>query len=145
MTVTVANQQRRQRIPTERLRQLAASFPTRLESLSIAFVSDAVMSQVNGRYHGVAGPTDILTFDYGAGVGELIISADCAARQARQFRVPLPRELARYVIHGLLHLHGLDDQTPAQRRRMRRAERRWLARWERAGLGPRRAGKMRTR
>jgi probable rRNA maturation factor len=70
----------------------------------------------------------VLSFDYGEGQGELIISVECAVRQVRRYRTTPRRELALYVIHGILHLHGYDDQTPNDRRRMRTAERRLMAR-----------------
>jgi probable rRNA maturation factor len=125
MIVDVRNRQRR-RVNTRQLRQLAERVHTG-QSLSIVFVSDREMAKLNLRYHHVASSTDILTFDYGDGQGELIISVDHAVANARQYRTILARELALYVVHGILHLRGYDDRTPAQRRRMRAAERRLLA------------------
>ena len=131
-SVEVRNRQRR-KVNTERLRQLAESLNTTGLTLSIVLVSDRQMASLNLQYHHVAGPTDILTFDYGEGQGELIISVDHAVSQARRYRSTPARELDLYVIHGLLHLRGYDDRTPAQRRRMRAAERRLLARFARSG------------
>jgi rRNA maturation RNase YbeY len=54
--------------------------------------------------------------------GELYISIDAAVAQARAFRTTWESELARYLIHGLLHLAGYDDHHPSARRRMKRAE-----------------------
>jgi probable rRNA maturation factor len=54
--------------------------------------------------------------------GELFICLDDAVAQAREFRTTWQAELARYVIHGVLHLRGFDDTTPAARRKMKRAE-----------------------
>ena len=125
MTVEVRNRQRR-RVNTRQLRQLAERIHTG-DSLSIVLVSDREMAELNLRYHHVAGPTDILTFDYGEGQGELIISVDHAVSQARRYRTTPARELALYVVHGILHLSGYDDRTPAERQRMRAAERRLLA------------------
>ena len=125
MTVDVCNRQRR-RVNTRQLRQLAERIHTG-QSLSIVFVNDREMAKLNLRYHHVAGPTDILTFDYGDGEGELIISVDHAVANARRYHTTVARELALYVVHGLLHLHGYDDRTPRQRARMRVAERRILS------------------
>jgi rRNA maturation RNase YbeY len=58
--------------------------------------------------------------------GELFICVPEAVAQARRFRVPWQTELLRYVLHGLLHLRGLDDSRPAARRRMKQAEDRCL-------------------
>jgi probable rRNA maturation factor len=58
--------------------------------------------------------------------GELFICPAVAVVQAREFGTDWRSELVRYVIHGLLHLLGHDDQEPAARRRMKQAEGRWL-------------------
>jgi rRNA maturation RNase YbeY len=64
--------------------------------------------------------------------GELFICLDDAVKQAREFRTTWQEELARYVIHGLLHLRGFDDLEPAARRVMKREENRLLRRAGRA-------------
>ena len=58
--------------------------------------------------------------------GEIFICLDDAVAQARLFDTAWQSELARYLLHGLLHLHGFDDQTPAARRRMKLQENRLL-------------------
>jgi probable rRNA maturation factor len=133
MIVEVRNRQRAHRINVARLKKLAAGFNSKFAALSIVLVNDAEMARLNLQYHHTRGPTDILTFDYGEGQGELVISVERAVAQARRFRTTLARELALYVVHGLLHLHGHDDRTPRQRARMRAAERRWLNRLSRYG------------
>jgi probable rRNA maturation factor len=60
--------------------------------------------------------------------GEIFISLDDAVAQARQFRATWQDELVRYLLHGLLHLEGFDDVTPAARVRMKREETRLLRR-----------------
>jgi probable rRNA maturation factor len=62
----------------------------------------------------------------------LFICLDDAVKQAREFRTTWQEELARYVIHGLLHLRGFDDLEPAARRVMKREENRLLRRAGRA-------------
>lgn len=126
MIVEVRNRQRAHRVNTARLQKLAGAFDSKFSALSVVLVSDRQMAGLNLRYHNTPGPTDILTFDYGGGTGELIISVDHAVSQARRYRTTPVRELALYVVHGLLHLAGYDDRTPVQRRRMRAAERRLL-------------------
>jgi probable rRNA maturation factor len=49
-----------------------------------------------------------------------------ASKHAEKYRASLGRELARYIIHGVLHLQGHDDQKPAARRKMKREENRLL-------------------
>ena len=58
--------------------------------------------------------------------GEIFICLDEAVVQARKFRVTVQSELARYLIHGVLHLQGFDDVTPSARRAMKREEDRML-------------------
>jgi probable rRNA maturation factor len=99
-----------------------------LQDLSIVLVNDAQMAGLNAQYHATQGPTDILTFDYEDGQGELIVSVDHVVANARRFRTTPARELTRYVAHGILHLHGYDDRMSRQRTRMRAAERRLLNR-----------------
>jgi probable rRNA maturation factor len=127
MTVTVANRQRAARVNVARLKALARRWAGDFVELSVVLVGDEEMAELNRRYHATAGTTDILTFDYGAGVGELVIGVERAVAQARRYRTTPGREVALYLAHGILHLRGYDDRTPAQRRRMRAAERRLLA------------------
>ena len=95
--------------------------------LGIVLVDDAAIAKLNAQYHATPGPTDVLSFNYGEGQGELIISAECAIRQAKRFRTTPGRELALYVVHGILHLHGYDDQASNDRRHMRATERRLMS------------------
>lgn len=110
----------------------------RWAELGIHLVGDRRMSALNARYLGHAGPTDVITFDYGVApadgpvpngrCGDLFIGVPEALRQARTFRTSWPAEVVRYLVHGLLHLSGYDDTTPAARRRLKRAEDRLLRR-----------------
>jgi probable rRNA maturation factor len=129
--VFTRNRQRRLRVDRPGLVRLARralhAVGSTLAELGIILVNDAQIAEYNERFHHRAGATDILTFGY-EGVGELVISTDHVIANARRFRTTPRRELALYVIHGILHLHGHDDQAAPQRRRMRVAERRLLAR-----------------
>jgi probable rRNA maturation factor len=133
MMVFVRNRQRRLKVDRTRLQQIARETLGRLgasedTTIGIVLVNDAQIAQYNERFHHTSGPTDVLTFSFDemAG-GELVISTDRAIEHARRYRTTPAGELALYVVHGILHLHGYDDRTPAQRRRMRAAERRLLA------------------
>jgi len=127
----------------------------RQANLSLCYVDDAAIRTLNRQYLGRDETTDVLAFpldDPAEGVprpnsfgragaaasgahpakdesllGEIVISAEKAQAEARRRRIPVARELALYTAHGLLHLLGYDDHTPAERRRMRRAERAALA------------------
>ena len=86
------------------------------------------MAKVNWDFLRHEGSTDVITFDHGSTEGrlhgELFISVPEAVGQAEEFGTTWEEELARYVIHGLLHLHGYDDLEPAKRRVMKRHENR---------------------
>ena len=81
-------------------------------------ISDRRMALLHRKFLGLSGPTDVLTFQH----GEIFISAETARRHTRAFGNSLMRELKLYIVHGLLHLHGFDDQTPAEARRMKTAQ-----------------------
>ncbi len=96
---------------------------TKLREISILFISDRRMTSLHRRFLKQSGSTDVLTFQH----GEIFISAETARRQARAFGNSLARELRLYVVHGLLHLHGLDDRSEADARRMKAAQEKILA------------------
>jgi probable rRNA maturation factor len=81
-------------------------------------ISDRQMALLHRKFLGQPGPTDVLTFQH----GEIFISVETARRHARAFGNSLKGELKLYIVHGLLHLHGFDDQTPAEAHRMKTAQ-----------------------
>jgi probable rRNA maturation factor len=100
----------------------AASF-----DLGIYLIGAPEMTRLNETFLQHKGSTDVITFDYSETVGapfhaEIFICVDEALRQARQFKTTWQSELARYLIHGLLHLDGHDDLRPAARRKMKLEE-----------------------
>ncbi len=94
--------------------------------VSVVVVDEPTLSAIHARSHGDPSPTDVISFDYGAdGVGpdiEVLFSLERARDVARAHAVPLAREMALYVVHGVLHACGLDDGNAAQRRAMRAVE-----------------------
>jgi len=115
----------------------------RAGDLSIAVVDAATMSALHESRLGHRGPTDVLTFDLGSDPaagrleGEIVVCADVARAAATERGAPAgtgPRaELALYVVHGVLHLAGHTDDTPAAARRMHGREDELLTE---LGLGP---------
>jgi probable rRNA maturation factor len=96
--------------------------------ISLAFVDNPTIQQLNQRYLGHDEPTDVLSFPLSEGNlsplnGELIIGAEVAMEQASARRHDVQAELALYVIHGILHLCGYDDDDPTERTEMRERER----------------------
>ena len=95
--------------------------------LGIVITGDAPVRELNRRWRGLDRATDVLSFGYdetpGPVVnGDLIVSMDRVEVQAKRFRVTRGRELARLIIHGALHLAGLDHKTAAERKHMRARE-----------------------
>jgi probable rRNA maturation factor len=136
MNVTVSNRQRLLKVDSHLLKEIARRALELVDApayhLNIVLVNEKMIAKLNKQYHHADGPTDVLSFDYGDGQGELIVSAERASAQARRFHTTPARELALYVIHGILHLHGYDDTTTRKRACMRAAERRLLARLQRS-------------
>lgn len=136
MRVSIQNRQRRVPVSLSRLRTLAGRALTALGRMDgqvhVTVVDDREMRGLNSRYLGVLKPTDVLAFNLeGPGpsrlLGEVIISAETAARQARRVGVPVALELDLLLVHGLLHLAGYDDGKPRGARLMHEREREILS------------------
>lgn len=97
---------------------------------SVAFVDAATMRRLNYRFTRQQRLTDVFSFRYTEAPvdGEIIVAPAAARRYVARARLPYRQELARYVIHGLLHWLGHEDRTPTQQRRMRAVEDRLLTR-----------------
>jgi probable rRNA maturation factor len=102
------------------------------QELSIALVDDETIAALNVRYRGKAGPTDVLSFSQLEGehvprgerlLGDVVISVETAACQARVAHRGLDSEIARLLVHGTLHLIGYDHGHDDEARVMRRLER----------------------
>jgi probable rRNA maturation factor len=121
--------------------------------VSVAIVDDAAIHGLNRRFLDHDEPTDVLSFalddaepagsrgfDKSLGSsskqidGEIVLSAETARRRGAEFGWSPTDEIVLYLVHGLLHLAGHDDQTPEDRIAMRTRERAVLAHW---GLSPR--------
>lgn len=76
-----------------------------LTEISFVLVSDKRIAALHDEFMGDPTPTDVITFHH----GEIVMSAETARREARQRGLPLPAEVARYAVHGLLHLAGWSD------------------------------------
>jgi probable rRNA maturation factor len=101
--------------------QLRKRRPTDLGKLHEGFVwliSDRRMALLHRQFLGRTGPTDVLTFQH----GEIFISVETAKRNARAFGTSLTGELRLYIVHGLLHLHGFDDQTQTGARKIEKVQ-----------------------
>ena len=129
------NRQRTRAVDLSHLRRLARWLLAELApdapcELGVHLVGATEMASLNETFLQHTGSTDVITFDHREGAasesaavhGEIFICVDDAVVQARQFRTRWTAEVARYLVHGWLHLRGHDDLEPAARRRMKRAE-----------------------
>ena len=103
--------------------------------LGLHFVSAKEMARVHEQFTNIPGSTDVITFDHGSKPpanlhGEIFISVEDAMAQAREFKTTWQSEVARYVIHGLLHLLGFDDLEPVARKKMKQTENRLVKKME---------------
>jgi probable rRNA maturation factor len=99
--------------------------------ISLAFVDNATIHQLNKRYLNHDEPTDVLTFPLSEAnartlAGELVIGVEVAQAHAAERQHDVQPELTLYVIHGLLHLCGFDDKSGQTAARMRERERHYL-------------------
>ena len=90
----------------------------RLDAVFVWLISDRRMASLHRKFMNQTGPTDVLTFRH----GEIFISVETAKRHARAFGTLLASELRLYIAHGLLHLHGFDDQMQPGAREMERTQ-----------------------
>jgi rRNA maturation RNase YbeY len=148
--LTLRNRQRARRLDLPLARRITTTLLRGLmglddSDLGLLLVGAAEMARLNQRFLHQAGSTDVLCFDYRQRPGlpgrpgpgcpaeasatlqaEIVVCVDEAAAQARRFRTTWQSELVRYIVHGILHLRGFDDRRPGQRRKMKRAEDRFL-------------------
>jgi probable rRNA maturation factor len=98
--------------------------------LSLVFLTDEALARLHADFLGDPSPTDVITFPGDTEenlAGEICVSVDRAMVEAKKHEYPFAQELTLYLVHGWLHLAGLDDLTPKGRKEMRLGERRLLA------------------
>ena len=126
MNIAVSNFNKRHRIDERFIEKIVVNILKTLKKssnakLEIVFLSDEAIKPFNRRYKGADCATDVLSFDLGS-CGQILISSDMALRNSRVFDTLFEKELVLYVIHGILHLFGYDDEKPKARLRMRRKQ-----------------------
>ncbi|KXS50535.1 MAG: putative rRNA maturation factor [Halanaerobium sp. 4-GBenrich] len=95
--------------------------------VSIAFVSNQQIKELNNKYRNKNEATDVLSFPIDEEMlGDIIISAKRAAEQAVEYGHSLKRELAYLTVHGMLHLFGYDHYSKDEKNEMRQKEERVL-------------------
>lgn len=107
------------------IEEVAATYSKRVGNLNYLFMNDEDILKANRQFVGHDYYTDIITFDYSRGdkiAGDIMISLDTVRTNAEKFCVPYFRELLRVIIHGVLHLVGINDKGTGEREIMERAE-----------------------
>lgn len=111
------------------IERVAASHSRSVGAVNYVFCDDACILDANKKYLGHDYFTDVITFDYSRGSrisGDIIISLDTVCSNAREYGQDYDRELLRVIIHGVLHLCGIDDKGPGEREIMEENEDRAL-------------------
>jgi probable rRNA maturation factor len=122
--IEVVNRQRKVLIDCERWRAFAAEAlkvaPAGGAGVTVAFVSDRAMRELNRRWREKRGTTDVLSFSAaqdefekaeGLRLGDVVISVEQAARQAKEHGLRFDEEVSQLILHGVLHLCGYDHET----------------------------------
>ena len=119
------------RVVKRRAERMLTELGAERAELSVLLTNDASIRELNAKHRKKPKPTDVLSFpmdDTGPGpngkarlLGDVVISLDTAARQARQRRRDLLSEVTHLLAHGILHLVGYDHRTDAEERRMNAA------------------------
>lgn len=115
----------KKRPTTAWVKAVAASYGKKVGEIGYMFVDDEKILEVNREYLGHDYYTDIITFDYSEGdtiSGDIVISLDTVTSNAQEQGTSYEDELHRVIIHGILHLCGINDKGPGEREVMERAE-----------------------
>ena len=115
----------KKRETTAWIRAVAKSYGRRVGEVGYMFVNDDKILEVNREYLGHDYYTDVITFDYDEDdvvSGDVVISLDTVASNAHLFNKTYEDELYRVIIHGILHLCGINDKGPGERAIMEAAE-----------------------
>lgn len=100
------------------IKAVAATHGRRVGEIGYMFVNDEKILEVNKQYLGHDYYTDVITFDYDEGMvinGDIVISLDTVRTNAKLFNKRYEDELHRVIIHGVLHLCGINDKGPGER------------------------------
>jgi probable rRNA maturation factor len=117
---------------SKRLLELIHSFDRKLGELNIIFCSDRALQEIHEKELDEEDLTDIITFDHVTGElisGDLFISTERVAENARTHQRPAEEELHRVMAHGVLHLLGYKDKSKTDAEQMREAENETLRNW----------------
>ncbi len=102
------------------------------KELSITFMDNEEIAELNQKYRSSSGPTDVLAFPMeGKLLGEVIVSLEMALEQAEDYQHSFMRELGFLVVHGVLHLCGYNHKSEQSSREMKTLEEKYLQKFDR--------------
>lgn len=107
------------------IQSVAESYDKKVGDISYLFCNDEKILEINRQYLSHDFYTDIITFDYSEDnkiSGDIFISVDTVRSNSQKYQTDFIEELHRVIIHGILHLCGIDDKTEADAKKMRQAE-----------------------
>ncbi|MDR2937030.1 MAG: rRNA maturation RNase YbeY [Rikenellaceae bacterium] len=128
-TETTPFRYRGRRATTRWIRETAAEEGCRCGEVAVIFCTDDLLLALNKKHLGHDYYTDIITFDYSESdtiAGDLFVSVDTVADNARGLNIPFAQELQRVMIHGILHLCGYPDKSEKEAAVMRAKEEYYL-------------------
>jgi probable rRNA maturation factor len=117
LEVVLLDRQRKRRLAGARLRRVLRGAAGALRvsgEVALVLTGDRAVRTLNARYRGKDKPTDVLSFPGPGGevgLGDIVISVDTAARNAKEYGRTLPQELDILALHGFLHVLGYDHET----------------------------------
>lgn len=120
----------KKRETTRWIKKVAATYERKVGEIGYMFVNDEKILEVNNEYLSHDYYTDVITFDYCEGDilnGDIVISLDTVRTNAEKFGKTYEEELYRVIIHGILHLCGINDKGPGEREIMEENENKALA------------------
>jgi len=112
------------------IKKIASEYGKKIGDIHYIFCNDERILEINNQYLAHDYYTDIITFDYSEKEvisGDMFISLDTVRSNSEKFGTAYEEELYRVIIHGVLHLCGVNDVTKEEEKRMREAEDRALA------------------
>jgi rRNA maturation RNase YbeY len=115
----------KRRLTTKWIKDIAAGYGKKTGDISYIFCSDEEILKINNQYLQHDYYTDIITFDYsenGVISGDIFISLDTVKSNAEEYNTDYSEEIYRIIIHGILHLCGINDKGPGEREHMTACE-----------------------
>ena len=135
--ICIINRQRLLKLDSDKIKSLARYI---LENekikndvgINLMFVRNNIIKKYNKEFLNKNTPTDVISFEgdiNGGSAGDIIICTERAAEYAEQNNIDANEELARYIIHGILHCLGYEDTTDNERQKMFERQEKLLERW----------------